>query len=92
MIWAFYSQRKHLATYEVNTILRLAKKFPQLGLSTPEHLSHLRDEFSDFLLSPSEIQPLISTYSALDPSFNSYRAVEKVEKPRPGAFGRILPR
>ena len=70
----------------MNTILRLAKKFPQLGLSTPEHLSHLREEFSDFLLSPSEIQPLISTYSALDPSFNPYRAAEKVEKPHPGAF------
>ena len=67
-------------------ILRLAKKFPQLELATPEHLDHLKEEFSDFLLSPSEIQPLITTYSAWDQSFNAYRAAEKVEKPRPGAF------
>ena len=48
--------------------------------------SHLTEEFNDFLLSPSEIQPFISTYSVLDPSFNPYRAAEKVQKSRPGAF------
>ncbi len=56
--------------------LRLAKKFPQLELDTPERLDQLKEEFSDFLLSPSEIQPLIISYSAWDPSFNAYRAAE----------------
>lgn len=79
-------QPNKASTYQVNTVIRLAKKFPQLELATPECLDHLKEEFSDFLLSPSEIQPLIATYSAWDPSFNSYRAAEKVEKPRPGAF------
>lgn len=73
-------------TYQTNTVLRLAKKFPQLELATPTCLDHLKEEFSDFLLSPSEIQPFITTYSAWDPSFNPYRAAEKVEKSRPGAF------
>ncbi len=79
-------QPNKASTYEANTVLRLAKKFPQLELDTPERLDQLKEEFSDFLLSPSEIQPLITSYSAWDPSFNAYRAAEKVEKPRPGAF------
>ena len=74
------------STYEARTVLRLAKKFPQLELSTPECLDRLREEFTDFLLSPSEIQPLITTYSAWDPSFNPHTSAEKVAKPRPGAF------
>ena len=56
-------------TYDVSTILRLAKKFPQLKLDTSECLKHLKEEFSDFL-SQSEIQHLITTCSAWDPSFN----------------------
>ena len=56
-------------TYDVSTILRLAKKFPQLKLDTSECLKHLKEEFSD-LLSQSEIQHLITTCSAWDPSFN----------------------
>lgn len=79
-------QPEKASSYEVSTVLRLAKKFPQLDLSTSEQLSHLREEFSDFLLSPLEIQSLITTYTARDPSFNPYRASEKVEKPRPGTF------
>lgn len=55
-------------------------------MATPECLDHLKEEFSDFHLSPSEIQPLVATYSAWDPNFNAYRAAEKVDKPRPGTF------
>ena len=79
-------QPNKVSTYEVNTVLRLAKKFPQLELAAPECLDNLKEEFSDFILSPSEIQPLVTTYSAYEPSFNEYRAGEKVEKPCPGAF------
>ncbi len=70
----------------MSTILRLAKKFPQLKLDTSECLDHLKEKFDDFLLSPSEIQPLIATYSAWDSSFKPYRGAEKTEKPKPGAF------
>ena len=70
----------------MNTILRLAKKLPQLKLDTSECLDHLKKEFDDFLLSPSEIQSLITTYSAWDPSFKPYRGAKKMEKPKPGAF------
>ncbi len=86
MIWAFYSQINPLHNYDVDTILRLAKKFPQLKLDTSECLDYLKEEFDDFLLSPSEIQPLITTYSAWDPSFKPYRGAEIMEKPKPGAF------
>ena len=67
-------------------MVSLAKKFPQLELTCSSGIDQLNQEFSDFLLSPTEIQPLISTYTAGEPSFNPYRAAEKVEKPRAGDF------
>ena len=79
-------QPQKTSSYQVSTVLRLAKKFPQIGLSTPECLNHLKEEFSDFLLSPSEMEPLITTYSAWEPSFDPYRAAETIEKPRAGTI------
>ena len=44
-----------VSTYSVETITRLAKRFPQLGLSDPSFLDHLREEFLDFTLSPGDL-------------------------------------
>jgi hypothetical protein len=73
------------SSYEVSTVLRLAKRFPQLGLTSSESLEHLKEEFTDFLLSPNDLEPA-STYKAWDPSFNAYRDAESVQKPCAGSF------
>ena len=39
----------------VDTIIRLAKHFPQLGLADSASLDHLREEFLDFCLSPMDL-------------------------------------
>lgn len=70
---------------EASSILRLAKRFPQLGLTTAESLGALKEEFTDFLLSPADIEPP-TTYQAWEPNFNPYRAADKVEKPCLGSF------
>ena len=51
------------ASYSVDTILGLAKRFPQIGLSDPESLDRLKEQFLDFCLSPMDI-PSPAEYSA----------------------------
>ena len=41
--------------YSPATVLNLAKRFPQIGLSEPESLDLIEEEFNDFLLSPNDI-------------------------------------
>ena len=43
-------------------IVNLAKRFPQLKLTSPESLETLREEFTDFCLSPGD-HPPVETYS-----------------------------
>ena len=52
-----------IATTE--TVISLAKRFPQLGLSDSSSLRCLEEEFLDFTLSPSEL-PSIKTNDARD--------------------------
>ena len=49
------------ASFSVSTVVSLAKRFPQLGLSDAESLRLLREEFMDFTLSPSDL-PSTQTY------------------------------
>lgn len=53
------------ATFPANTVVSLAKRFPQLGLSDSESLRCLQQEFLDFTLSPSDL-PTPHTYNACD--------------------------
>ena len=73
-------------SYQVATVLRLANRFPQLELATSQSLNCLKEEFSDFLLSPAELKPLITTYKAWEPNFSSYWNAINVDKPRAGNF------
>ena len=41
-------QPEKTASYSVDTVLGLAKCFPQLGLADPESLDQLKEEFTDF--------------------------------------------
>ena len=70
----------------VNTMLGLANRFPQLRLSDSESLDCLKEEFTDVLLSPGDVTPLISTYEVWEPSFNPPQTAEKVKKPHAGSF------
>ncbi len=63
------------ASYSVDTIVGLAKRFPQLELSSNESLDKLKEEFLDFQLSPGDLPP---------PS--EYKAADLTLKPRVGAF------
>ena len=47
------------------TVIELAKRFPQLGLSDHESLQCLQEEFLDFTLSPGDL-PKPQTYNAVD--------------------------
>lgn len=42
-------------SYSASTILSLAKRFPQIGLSDSEKLDQIVEEFNDFLLSPNDL-------------------------------------
>ena len=64
-----------VSTYSVETITRLAKRFPQLGLSDPSSLDHLREEFLDFTLSPGDL-----------PAQTEYMAADKTKKPCIGKY------
>ena len=61
-------------SYTVSTIKRLAKRFPQIELDSPDSLHLLAQEFTDFLLSPED--HLARRY---------YKDCNGVEKP-PGHF------
>lgn len=61
--------------YEFSTVEKLAKRFPQLGLSNPESIDALRNEFMDIKLSPTELPPI-----------DTYKSATGDDKPRPGLF------
>ncbi len=75
-----------MSSYSVSTVVKLAKKFPQLQLADSKNLDCLKQEFTDFFLSPQDLTPLISTYRACEPSFNPHHAAEKIEKAYAGSF------
>ena len=60
------------SSYPANTIIRLAKRFPQLELSDSNSLDQLREEFLDYTLSPMDLPtqeqyiPIIKPYQDLD--------------------------
>ena len=66
---------KTTASYSVDTVLGLAKRFPQHGLADPESLDQLREEFTDFKLSPEDLPPT-----------SLYKAADLTMKPRVGRF------
>ncbi len=63
------------ASYTVNTVHRLAKRFPQIELASSCSLDCLAEEFTDFVLSPSDLPPLMY-----------YKDCNGTDKPRPGPF------
>ena len=65
----------------VSTIKRLAKRFPQIELDSPDSLHLLAQEFTDFLLSPEDL-----------PALRYYKDCNEVEKLRPGFVGGKLVR
>lgn len=72
-------------SYDVSVVSSLAKRFPQLGLTSSEAIDHLKEEFTDFLLSPMDIESP-STYKASEPNFSAHHAPDKVERPCAGSF------
>ncbi len=54
---------------------RLAKRFPQIELASSCSLDCLAEEFTDFVLSPSDLPPLMY-----------YKDCDGTDKPRPGPF------
>ena len=62
-------------SYSVATLLNLAKRFPQIGLSDTEVLDKLVEEFNDFILSPDDI-----------PAPDTYHVSDTIEKPCAGSF------
>lgn len=68
-------QPSKTASYTVNTVHRLAKRFPQIELASSDSLECLAEEFTDFVLSPSDL-----------PALMYYKDCDGAEKPRPGPF------
>ena len=62
-------------SYTVSTINRLAERFPQIELDSPDSLHLLAQEFTDFLLSPEDL-----------PALRYYKNCNEVEKLHPGLF------
>lgn len=52
------------ASFSSATVVELAKRFPQLGLNDSESLKCLKEEFSDFTLSPADL-PTPQHYDAV---------------------------
>ena len=63
------------SSYPANTIIRLAKRFPQLELSDSNSLDQLREEFLDYTLSPMDL-----------PTQEEYTAADKTKKTRVGKY------
>ena len=63
-------QPSQASLYIVETIINLAKCFPQIRLSDAASLDRLREEFMDFILSSSDF-PIPSEYPASDDTFKS---------------------
>ena len=68
-------------SYTVSTIKKLAKRFPQIELDSPDSLHLLAQEFTDFLLSPEDL-----------PALRYYKDCNEVEKLLLGLFGGKLVR
>uniref|UniRef100_A0A1X7SHY9 HAT C-terminal dimerisation domain-containing protein n=1 Tax=Amphimedon queenslandica TaxID=400682 RepID=A0A1X7SHY9_AMPQE len=68
-------QPQKAASYPVSTVVRLAKRFPQLGLADSASLDELSEEFNDFTLSPSDL-----------PTPGEYRAADDEMKPKTGFY------
>ena len=68
-------QPNKTATYEVSTVVKLAKRFPQLGLASSDAIDALSDEFRDLKLSKIEL-----------PTPKEYKAADGIWKPRAGSF------
>ena len=58
-------QPEKTSSYDISTVLKLAKRFPQLDLTDSASLDKLREEFTDFCISPGDL-PCIDTYRAAD--------------------------
>ena len=65
--------RVHLYMFE--TVVKFAKRFPQLSLDDSQSIDCLREEFMDFLLSPGDLPPPVT-----------YTAADRSKKPRAGKF------
>ena len=68
-------QPQQTASYSIDTILGLAKRFPQLDLADSASLDQLMEEFMDFILSHADL-----------PSLTDYHAADGTTKPRVGQF------
>ena len=58
-------QPEKTASYSVETVLGLAKRFPQLELADVISLDQLREEFTDLKLSPEDL-PSVTVYKSAD--------------------------
>ena len=74
---------KELNTSTLDTVIGLAKRFPQLQLSDVSCLDKLREECLDYILSPADL-----------PTLAEYTGADKVKRPRVGKYwwevGQIL--
>ena len=68
-------QPDQTATHSIDTIISLAKRFPQLGLDDFDSLDQLREEFLDFFLFPMDL-----------PTPSDSLAADGTTKPRSGSF------
>ena len=51
-------QHDKTATFSVSTVVKLAKRFPQLCLDSSDDMDSLREEFLDFTLAPTVLPTL----------------------------------
>ena len=68
-------QPQATASYSIDMITSLAKRFPQIKLADADSLDNLREEFLDFCLSLADLPPL-----------TEYQAADGTNKPRVGRF------
>ena len=66
---------KKLNTSTLDTVIGLAKRFPQLQLSDVSCLDKLREECLDYILSPADL-----------PTLAEYTGADKVKRPRVGKY------
>ena len=68
-------QPEKTATFPMDKIATLAKRFPQIGLSDSSSVDCLREEFQDLKLSPEDL-----------PAVVKYKAADGVMRPKTGLF------
>ena len=69
----------------MSTVLKLVKWFPQLSFNTSTSLNHLKEEFTDFLLSQVDVESP-ATYKAYEPDFTDHHHAYYVERPCAASF------